>query len=97
MDDCFEALISLVRAHGDAVEFFEFPEEVFDQVAPFTHLFVDLEGPGSARMLRYDDLRAALIYAASADHLSKSMSITPMPPNFQPGREEHGSILSENL
>ena len=41
MDEGGEALIGFVGAHGDAFEFFEFAEEILDQVAPFVHLVVD--------------------------------------------------------
>ena len=34
MDICFEALVGFVCAHGDAFEFLELTEEVFDQMTP---------------------------------------------------------------
>src|SRR5258708_7896374 len=46
---------------GDAFELFEFTEEVLDEMTPFVHLGVDLEGDGAARMLRNYDLGTALI------------------------------------
>ena len=61
MDDGGEALIGFVGAHGDALELLEFAEEVFDQVAPFVHLGVDRQRHGATRMLRDDDLGAALV------------------------------------
>ena len=61
MDVGCEALIGFVGSHGDAFELFEFAEEVLDQMAPFVHLLVDGEGLSAARMLRDDDLGAALV------------------------------------
>jgi hypothetical protein len=43
MDHGGEALIGLVGSHGDAFEFFELAEEVFDEMPPFVHLLVDSE------------------------------------------------------
>src|SRR4029077_3860742 len=51
--------IGFVGAQGDTLELLEFAEEVFDQVAPFVHLGVDLERGGAARMLRDHDFGAA--------------------------------------
>src|SRR5246500_3141015 len=39
-------LWSVLSAQGDAFEFLEFAEEVFDQMTPFVHLGVDLERRG---------------------------------------------------
>ena len=51
-----EALVGFVGAHGDAFEFFEFTEEVLDEMTPFVHLGVDLERDGAPRVLRNHDL-----------------------------------------
>ena len=61
MNDGVEALVSFVGAHGDAFELFEFAEEVFDQMTPFVHFFVDCKGKGAPRMLGDDDLGAAFV------------------------------------
>ena len=61
MDHGLEALVGFVGAPGDAFEFLEFAEEVFDQMTPFVHLGVDLERRGAARMLLNHDLGAALV------------------------------------
>src|ERR1700741_2353120 len=61
MDHGLEALVGFVGAQGDAFEFLEFAEEVFDQMTPFVHLGVDLERRGAARMLRKHDRGAALV------------------------------------
>src|SRR3984885_978637 len=61
MDHGGEALIGFVGTHGDTFEFLELAEEVFDQMAPFVHLGVDLERLGAARMLRNHDLGAPLV------------------------------------
>ncbi len=56
-----EALVGLACAHGDAFELFEFAEEVFDEVAPFVHLLVDIARRDALWPLRDDDLGAALV------------------------------------
>ena len=61
MDDGGEALVGFVGAHGNALELFEFAEEVLDQMAPFVLLGVDGKGNRASRMLRDDDLGAALV------------------------------------
>jgi hypothetical protein len=61
MNDCAEALVSFVGSHGDAFKLFEFAEEILDQMTPFVHLVVDRKRLGSSRMLRDDDLGAALV------------------------------------
>lgn len=61
MDQGVEALIGFASAHGDALELFEFAKEVFDQVSPFVHLQVDVDGADPLRPLRYDDLCPALV------------------------------------
>jgi hypothetical protein len=59
MDICGEALIGFVCAHGDAFEFLELAEEVFDQVAPLVDFRVDRLRRSAPWMLRDDDLGAA--------------------------------------
>ena len=61
MDQGFEALISFAGAHGDALELFEFAEEVFDEVPPLVHLQIDVEGVEPFRPLRDHDLGPALV------------------------------------
>ena len=54
-------MVSFASAHGDALELFEFAEEVFDEVAPFVHLLVDAERSRSLRSLGDDDFGSPLI------------------------------------
>src|SRR5580704_1220127 len=61
IDHGFEALVGFVGAHGDAFEFLELAEEVFDEMAPFVHLGVDLERHGAAGMPSNHDLGGALV------------------------------------
>ena len=61
MDDGGEALIGLVGAHGDAFEFLELAEEVFDQVPPLVEFGIERKRSRTSRMLRDDDLGAALV------------------------------------
>src|SRR5258705_5159044 len=61
MDICGETLIGFVCAHGDAFEFLELAEEVFDQVAPLVDFRVDRQRRSAPWMLRDDDLGAALV------------------------------------
>src|SRR4029077_17467590 len=61
MNDCAEALVGFVGSHCDAFKLFEFAEEILDQMTPFVHLVVDRKRLGSSRMLRDDDLGAALV------------------------------------
>ena len=61
MDVRGEALIGFVRAHCDALEFLELTEEILDQVTPLVDLGVDRQRHGAPRMLRDDDLGAALV------------------------------------
>ncbi len=58
MDHGFEALIRFAGAHGNALELFEFTEEVFDEMAPLVHFGVNIDWVCPARMLGYDDLGA---------------------------------------
>ena len=61
MDQCLEALIGFACAHGDALELFEFTEEVFDEMPPFVHLQIDVDGVDPLWHLRDDDFCPALI------------------------------------
>jgi hypothetical protein len=54
-----EARVGLAGAHCNTFEFFEFAEEVPDQVAPFVEVDIDVTRRTSVRMLRDHDLRAA--------------------------------------
>jgi hypothetical protein len=56
-----EAAVGFVGAYGDALELFEFAEEVLDEMAPFVHLEIDIEGFASPWMLGDDGFRAAHI------------------------------------
>lgn len=53
--DSSEATVCFAGTHGDAFEFFEFAEEVFNQVSPFIHFGVERDGYGAARVLGNDD------------------------------------------
>src|SRR5690606_21058011 len=59
MDDGVEALVGFVGTHGDALELFEFAEEVFDQMTPFVHLRIESKRLSAARVLGDDDPGAA--------------------------------------
>jgi len=68
MDDCGgeidqsrEAFVCLVGSHGDALELFEFGEEILDEVAPLIDFRVDGERFGTPWMLGNDNFRATLI------------------------------------
>jgi hypothetical protein len=54
-------LVGFVCAHGDAFEFLELAEEVFDQVTPLVDFRVDRQRRSAPWMLRDDDLGAALV------------------------------------
>jgi hypothetical protein len=61
VDQGLEALIGFAGAHGDAFELLEFAEEVFDEVSPFVHFQIDIDGADPLRHLRDDDLCPALV------------------------------------
>ena len=61
MDDGVEAGVSFVGAQCDALELFEFTEEVLDQMPPFVHFGIDRQFAGSALMLGDDDLGAPFV------------------------------------
>ena len=54
-------MIGFAGAHGDALELFEFTEEVFDKVSPFVHFQVDVDGTFALWHLGDDDFGAALV------------------------------------
>lgn len=62
VDHRFETAVCLVASHCYAFEFFQFAKEVFDQVAPFVNVRVDVERLGAPGMLRDYDLRLALVH-----------------------------------
>ena len=43
VDHRFETCAGFVAAHGNAFEFFDFAEEVFDQMPPFVDFQIDIE------------------------------------------------------
>lgn len=68
MDDCsseidhgLETGVCLVTSHCYAFEFLQLAEEVFDQVAPFVEVLVDIERLCTPLMLRDDDLGPAFV------------------------------------
>ena len=61
MDHGTEAVIGLVVARGNAPEFFELAEEVFDEMAPAIHVKVARDGARSVGLGRDHGCRAALI------------------------------------
>ena len=61
MDQCLEALIGFACAHGDALELFEFTEEVFDEMPPAIDGLVNVEGSYSLWPLGYYDASTAFI------------------------------------
>jgi hypothetical protein len=62
-----EALIGLVRAHGDAFEALELAEEVFDEMPPFVHLIVDDERLCATQAVMVDGDKAAQRGGNNAD------------------------------
>ena len=61
VDHRFEAFVGFVASHGDAFEFLDLAEEIFDQVASFVNLGVDFEGRSASGMLRDHDLGLAFV------------------------------------
>ena len=53
VDHRLERRVSFVCAHGNSLELCEYAEEVFDAVAAFAELWVDLQGNSAPRVLRY--------------------------------------------
>lgn len=62
VDHRFETAVCLVASHCYAFEFFQFAEEILDQVAPFVNVRVDVERLGASGMLRDYDLRLAFVH-----------------------------------
>src|SRR5712664_2040150 len=62
VDHRFETAVCLVASHCYAFEFFQFAEEILDQVAPFVNVRVDVERLGAPGMLRDYDLRLAFVH-----------------------------------
>ena len=62
IDHRFETAVCLVTSHCYAFEFFQFAEEILDQVAPFVNVRVDVERLGAPGMLRDYDLRLAFVH-----------------------------------
>ena len=61
VDHCLETAVGLVASHCYAFEFFQFAEEILDQVAPLVNILVDVERLGAPWMLRDHDLRPAFV------------------------------------
>ena len=62
VDHGLEAAVCLVASHCYAFEFFQFAEEILDQVAPFVNVLVDVERLGAPGMLRDYDLGLAFVH-----------------------------------
>ena len=62
VDHRFETCVGFVAAHGNALELFDFAEEVFDQMPPFVDFQIDIERVFAPRALRDDDFRATFIH-----------------------------------
>jgi len=61
VDHGLETAVCLVASHCYAFEFLQLAEEVFDQVAPFVSVLVDVERLGAPLMLRDNDLGLTLV------------------------------------
>jgi hypothetical protein len=61
MDHGGEALVGFVASHGNALELFEFAEEILDEVSPLVDFGVDLQGLQALRHLGDDDLCASFV------------------------------------
>lgn len=73
MDHSREAAVGFVCAHGDAFELFELTEEILDQMTPFIHLLIDLEGLCTTRVLRDDGLGATFVDLGDYDVAVESL------------------------
>ena len=62
VDHSAEIAVGLFTAHGDGFEFLDFGEEVFDQVPPLVHDFVNLPWLKALWSLGNDYLRTAGIH-----------------------------------
>ena len=54
-------MVGFVASHGDALELFEFAEEVLDEVSPFVDFGVDLQGQPTLWHLGDDDLCTSFV------------------------------------
>ena len=61
MDHRGEALVGFVATHGDAFEFFEFAEEILDEMSPFVDFGVDGERLCAPWVLGDHDFCAPLV------------------------------------
>jgi hypothetical protein len=61
MDHGFEALVSFVIARGDAAEFLDLAEAIFDQMPPLVHLEVARNAAGPVDLGRDHGQRAPLV------------------------------------
>ena len=62
IDHCLKRCVGLVRSHGDALELFEFAEEVLDQVATFVDVGINDQGFAAPWVLRNADQRPACVH-----------------------------------
>lgn len=62
IDHCFEGCVGLVGSHCDALELFEFAEEVLDQVTTFVEVRVDDQRFAASWVLRNTDQRPAFVH-----------------------------------
>jgi hypothetical protein len=60
MNHGLETSVGFVAAHGDALELFDFAEEILHQMPPFVHLQVNIERFRAPRMLRDDNVCPSL-------------------------------------
>ena len=61
MDHRCEARVGFVASHSHSLEFFQFAEEVLDQVPPLVDVEVNFERGNALGPLRDDDLCSALV------------------------------------
>lgn len=69
MDHGFEALVCLVVARGDAAEFLDLAEEIFDQMSPLVHLEVAGNADRPVGLGRDHGHRAPVVQIG-ADHVA---------------------------
>jgi hypothetical protein len=69
MDHGFEALVGFVIARGDAAEFLDLAEEIFDQMAPLVHFEVAGNAHGPVGLRRDHGHRAPLVQIGT-DHVA---------------------------
>ena len=61
-DDGSEVSFGLLASEGDCLEFFDFDEEVFDEMTPLIHDLIDEKRLQALRSLGNDRFRAALVH-----------------------------------